>query len=84
MAPEAIGQVVLSDLSIEPDGKGRHTEGELADPETGKSYYRCELRIDDGRLRLEGQMGVTRRGRVVLSRFSTTLHFARAEALPAN
>ena len=80
-----IGTVVLSDLKLEANGKGKHTDGELADPESGKNYYRCELGVDDqGRLELEGQIGVTRRGRVVLSRFATKLHFSPAEALPAN
>ena len=80
-----VGTVVLTDLAMQENGKGHHVDGQIADPETGKTLYRCELGVDDeGRLKLEGQIGVPRRGRVVLSRFSTTLHFDRAEALPGN
>lgn len=80
-----VGKVVLTELALSANGKGEHGDGELADPESGKTYYRCELGLDeDGRLQLEGQMGVMRHGRVVLSRFPTKFHFTRVEALPGN
>lgn len=80
-----VGKLVLTELALPANGKGEHGKGELADPESGKTYYRCELGVDDeGRLKVEGQMGVMRHGRVVLSRFPTTMHFTRVEALPGN
>lgn len=79
-----LGQVVLTDVSLDTNGKGAHKDGEFVDPVADKTYYRCELLVDDeGRLRVEGQVGVMRRGRPVLSRFATKLHFVRVRELPA-
>lgn len=75
-----VGTVVLSKLPAEANGKGSYKYGEFVDVNTGRTYYRCELRVqDDGRLRLQGQAGVVKDGRVVTSRFPTTLHFTRTD-----
>jgi len=84
MDESLVGRVVLTDVSLDVNGKGAHKDGEFADPATDKTYYRCQLQlIEQGQLRVEGQAGVMRRGRPVLSRFATKLHFVRVQELPA-
>lgn len=78
-----VGKVVLTAVSLEVNGKGAHKDGEFTDPAADKTYYRCEVLVDEeGHLRVEGQAGVMRRGRPVLSRFATKLHFVRVQELP--
>jgi uncharacterized protein (DUF2147 family) len=75
-----VGKVVLIDALLQPNTDGVHKNGEFMDPMSGKTFFKCELRVDDeGSLRIEGRNGVMRRGRVVLSRFPTRMHWTRVD-----
>lgn len=71
------GGVALTELSLEPTGKGVYKGGEFRDPGTGRRYFRCELRVqDDGKLRLHALAG-GKDGQKANARVSKTFRFTR-------
>lgn len=75
-----LGLQVLSGCSGEPDGKGRWTDGELYDHESGKTYYRTTLSFEaPDTVRLKGSAGVVHNGRVVTSKFGRTQSWTRVD-----
>ena len=75
----AVGTEVLSDLSGDPDDKGRWTGGKVYCAESDKTYYKTRLTFENAdRIELKGFAGVLHNRRVVTSRFDTRLHWTRS------
>jgi uncharacterized protein (DUF2147 family) len=60
---DVIGLVILTNFSY--NGKGGWTDGEIYDPQKGKTYS-CNMKIVDGKLEVRGYIGISLLGRTAV------------------